>query len=139
MIALRATGLVLAAFLLGSCGGDDPGSPSSAGQEQASPTTSQPSAAGAEADQTVGVTNGFYSPDRVTLPADESSTLLLANNDPAPHNISILQSRAGRHLFKGRNVAAGESVVYEIPAMKPGRYPIRCDIHAAMRATAVVR
>lgn len=140
MTPIRAAGFVLATLLATSCGGGDPGSPSASGQEQASPSpTSAPSASAPEADLIVGVRRGYYGPDRMILPAGKVSTLLLVNNDPAAHNITILRSKNGRPLFKGPLVDPGERLVYKLPSMKAGRYLVRCELHADMRAVAVAR
>ena len=140
MTPIRAAGFALAALLLTSCGGGDSGPPAASGPEEVSPSpTSAPSASAPEADLIVGVRRGYYSPDRMILPAGKASTLLLVNNDPAAHNITILGSRRGRPLFKGPLIGSGERLVYKLPSMKAGRYSVRCELHADMRALAVVR
>ncbi len=61
----------------------------------------------------------------------------LVNEDAAPHNVAIYtDSSAGESLFVGELVSSA-TTVYEVPALEPGTYFFRCDLHPEMNGTLV--
>ncbi|MGH2758666.1 MAG: cupredoxin domain-containing protein [Actinomycetota bacterium] len=62
------------------------------------------------------------------------------NADSQPHNIAIYPSEASLNdpLFRGEVISAGQSVTYEVPAIRPGEYYFQCDVHPTMKGTAEV-
>ena len=83
--------------------------------------------------------NVAFDKDTVTLPA-EATTVTLENEDSAPHNFSIYEDdSAEADLFVGAEVGAGSTADYEIPALEPGEYFFRCDLHpSSMVGTVTV-
>ena len=57
-----------------------------------------------------------------------------------PHNVAIYRASAATNaLFRGTIVTGPRSVVYHVPALQPGSYFFRCDVHPQMKGTLVVR
>ena len=95
--------------------------------------------ADADADFTITSVDMEFDQDTLTVPADEPFTLALVNEDTMPHNVSIYtDSSASEDLFIGEVVTEG-SIVYEIPALEPGEYFFKCDLHPEMSGTVVVQ
>jgi plastocyanin len=91
----------------------------------------------ADADVTVVASEmKFVEPD-LKVDADAAFSLLLRNEDGMPHNVAIYtDSSAKAPLFVGEMVTDGE-IVYDVPALKPGSYFFRCDLHPDMTGTIV--
>lgn len=96
---------------------------------------------------------GDASPDRITAKditfdkaclaakANTPFTMTFVNQDPVPHNVSIFRGSdaSGPNVFLGEVFTGGQRV-YRIPALAPGRYFYRCDVHpTAMTGTLLVR
>lgn len=91
-----------------------------------------------DADLTVDAVDMAFSTDTITLTAGEPTTLYFRNLDGAPHNIAIYTDEsASEELFIGETIT-DDAVVYEIPALEPGTYFFRCDVHPDMAGTVVV-
>ena len=60
--------------------------------------------------------------------AGGSFALLLQNRDAIPHNLTIV-GPDGAPVFVGEIFSGPGSRAYEVPALAPGRYPFRCDVH----------
>ena len=76
---------------------------------------------------------------QVEAPADTSFTLVFQNADGAPHNVAIVQDGSGSTAFTGEIISGPREVAYSVPALAPGTYTFRCDIHPDMKGTLVVR
>jgi plastocyanin len=74
-----------------------------------------------------------FSPTEVAVPAGEPITIVLDNQEDAPHNIAIKDS-TGADVFKGEIVTKTQ-VTYEIPALTAGSYPFICEVHPNMTGT----
>ncbi len=73
----------------------------------------------------------------LTVPAGATFSLRLTNVEAAPHNVAIYQdSSAGDDVFVG-DVITSSSIVYQVPALEPGSYFFRCDVHPDMNGTLV--
>ena len=65
--------------------------------------------------------------------------LTLENRDSAPHNVAIYtDSSAGEVVYQGEIFSAGTRV-YAVPALAPGSYFFRCDVHPDMTGTIVAK
>ena len=60
--------------------------------------------------------------------ADTSFELLFQKRDAIPHNVTIVGSD-GNPVFVGEIFSGPESKTYNVPALAPGRYAFRCDVH----------
>lgn len=79
--------------------------------------------------------------DTDTLELSSEGTVIdFDNPDSQPHNIAIYPTEASLNdpLFKGEIIQAGQSITYEVPAIRPGEYYFHCDVHPTMNGTAVV-
>ena len=78
---------------------------------------------------------------RLTAPAGKRFEISFDNQDAnVPHNVAIYRTSAATNaLFRGTIVTGPRSVVYHVPALQPGSYFFRCDVHPQMKGTLVVR
>lgn len=91
-----------------------------------------------EADLTVTAEDNAFDQATITLTAGEATTVFFRNRDGAPHNIAIYtDDSASASLFVGETIT-DDAVTYEIPALEPGEYFFRCDVHAGMTGVVVV-
>lgn len=91
-----------------------------------------------EADLVVESVDMAFDTDTITLTAGEATTLFYRNLDGAPHNIAIYGDEdASEELFVGETVT-DDGITYEIPALEPGEYFFRCDVHPGMNGTVIV-
>jgi plastocyanin len=98
---------------------------------------SQPADA-ADADVTVTAANLEFQETTLTVASGEAFSLELINEDAAQHNVSIYtDSSASESLFVGEYVGEG-TIVYDVPALEPGEYFFRCDLHPEMTGTLIV-
>lgn len=93
-------------------------------------------AAGADAAVCAFDDQGF-TPERVTLPAGAAAELEFRNDDGGvPHNVAIYQDDSAQDaLFVGDLVDGPATVTYDVPALDPGEYYFRCDVHPQMNGT----
>ena len=90
------------------------------------------------ADLTVSAENNEFDPPTITLTAGEATTVFFRNLDAMPHNIAIYtDDSAAESLFVGETIT-DDAVTYEIPALEPGKYFFRCDVHPDMVGTVIV-
>ena len=78
-------------------------------------------------DVTVIATELAFTVDNLTVEAGEPFVLALDSRSSVPHNISIYADEEA--LFVGDVFSGPEEVAYEIPALEPGSYEFRCDVH----------
>jgi plastocyanin/uncharacterized membrane protein len=78
-----------------------------------------------------------FVPSAVDAPAGEPFTLAFSNQDEGvPHNVAIYtDDSAERSLFVGDLVEGPTTVTYNVPALDPGEYYFRCDVHPQMNGT----
>jgi plastocyanin/uncharacterized membrane protein len=74
------------------------------------------------------------------MSAGASQGLAFLNEDEGvPHNIAIYtDDAAGESLFVGETIVGPRSVTYDVPALDPGEYYFRCDVHPVMDGTLEV-
>ncbi|MGH3573247.1 MAG: cupredoxin domain-containing protein [Pseudonocardiaceae bacterium] len=137
---------VLLALTVAACGGSG-----SSGSSNASAPVSTP--AGGAADATAACTpsgtslqisakNLAFDKNCLAAPANTPFTITFKNDDPGlPHNVAIYtNSSATTKLFAGDTVTGPATVTYQVPALKPGTYFFRCDIHPTqMTGTFIVK
>jgi uncharacterized membrane protein/plastocyanin len=76
---------------------------------------------------------------RLEVPAAEAFELGFANGDPGvEHNVAIYTDESSKKsLFVGDLILGVGTGRYEVPAIDPGEYFFRCDIHPQMNGTLV--
>ena len=103
-----------------------------------STSASQPAADPADADVTITSVDMEFEQTTVTVAAGEAFTMALVNEDSMQHNVAIYtDSSASDELFIGEYVTDGV-IAYDIPALEPGEYFFRCDLHPDMVGTLIV-
>lgn len=119
----RSMAVVMTAALLAACAGGP-----------APRSSTDPS----DADATITSVDIAFDQATILVPASEQSSLALVNEDAVPHNVAIYtDSTAAEDLFVGDYVTDG-TIVYDLPALEPGEYFFRCDLHPEMAGTLVV-
>lgn len=79
-----------------------------------------------------------FNQEMITISAGSSWTLQFVNEDGAPHNVAIYTAEsAGESLFAGELISS-TTVLYQVPALEPGTYFFRCDLHPEMNGTLEV-
>lgn len=81
-----------------------------------------------------------FDKDCLVVPAGESFTIVLHNDDPAvSHNVGIHDQTISQKFFSGIVIIGVATVTYHVPALKKGTYLFHCDIHPnAMNGTLTV-
>lgn len=75
----------------------------------------------------------------VEVKAGASVTVHFDNQDAAPHNVAIFtDSSASGPISIGEVVSSGKKDQV-VPALKPGSYFFRCDVHHDMTGTIVAK
>jgi plastocyanin len=81
-----------------------------------------------------------FVPDHLQLPASESVELAFDNRDGGvQHNVAIYRDESAEEsLFVGDLIAGADTVTYDVPALDPGEYYFRCDVHPQMNGSVEV-
>ena len=76
----------------------------------------------------------------LALPAGETTTIALVNNDSEPHDLAIYtDSSRSTQLWAADQIAdAGATVEYEVPGLDAGTFYFLCTIHPGMNGSVVV-
>jgi plastocyanin len=76
-------------------------------------------------------TNATFAPARLTVAAGQAFELYFDNRDSMPHNVVIVAAD-GKRVFVGEIFGGPAQRLLRIPALAPGIYQLRCDIHSEM-------
>jgi hypothetical protein len=78
-----------------------------------------------------------FSTDVLMTSLDDPIPLRFENADEGvPHNVAIYtDDSAEESLFVGETIVGPRSVTYDVPALDPGEYYFRCDVHPQMDGT----
>ena len=81
----------------------------------------------------ISAKNVAFSTSTLSAPASARFDLAFDNQDTGvPHNIAIYtNSSASTVLFRGATFAGSRTETYRVPALPPGTYFYRCDVHPA--------
>jgi plastocyanin len=80
-----------------------------------------------------------FSGGPVEVKAGANITIHFDNQDAAPHNVAIFtDSSASSPISIGEVVSSGKKDQV-VPALKPGSYFFRCDVHHDMTGTIVAK
>jgi len=88
----------------------------------------------------VAARNLAFDTATLKLVGGRTNTIAFDNQDPGvQHNIGIYKQAAfSNELFKGYLVTGPGTATYDVPALDPGTYYFKCDVHATMKGTVVV-
>jgi len=106
--------------------------PSPAASAQANPSAGAESGSAASTTVNITVKDTKFSTATITVPAGQSITVHMTNDDNIIHNIAFYKAKDAPEalytgeLFKGPNVTKTES--FQAPA-EPGTYYFQCDVH----------
>ena len=76
-------------------------------------------------------TNETFAPARMTVPANQAFDVYFDNADSMPHNVVIIAAD-GQRVFVGEVFAGPAQRILRVPALPPGLYQVRCDLHSGM-------
>ena len=89
-------------------------------------------------DLTISAKDLKFDQASVMAPAGTAFQLFFRNLEGLPHNVAIFtDASASTSLFVGETIT-NAAVLYEVPALQPGEYFFRCDLHPEMKGTVVV-
>jgi plastocyanin len=121
--AVLTIALVLAACSAGSNGSSDP-------------------AVGPSIDPdalTIAADDLAFSTRTLLAPADEPFQIAFDNQESAPHNVAIYGDDSATEKVFGSDPFSGPAAVtYDVPALAPGSYFFRCDVHPDMTGELTV-
>ena len=75
----------------------------------------------------------------VEVKAGENVTIHFDNQDSAPHNVGIYTDSNASSAISVGEVVTSTKADQVVPALKPGSYFFRCDVHHDMTGTIVAK
>jgi plastocyanin len=75
----------------------------------------------------------------VEVNANLNFTLHFDNQDPAPHNVAIYTDGSASTAISVGEIVSSGTKDQVVPALTPGTYFFRCDVHHDMTGTIVAR
>ena len=82
---------------------------------------------------TIAADDLAFSTSTLSAPADEPFQIAFDNQESAPHNVAIYRDGSASEMIFGSEPFSGPAVVtYDVPALAPGTYFFRCDVHPDM-------
>jgi Cupredoxin-like domain len=83
-------------------------------------------------------TNVAFDRNQLAAPANTPFVLVFENDDTVGHNVSIYRDAAyQQQVFQGVIFSGPSTRWYPVPALAPGIYAFRCDLHPNMTGTIV--
>jgi hypothetical protein len=87
---------------------------------------------------TISAVNVAFEHSQVGVPANSPFILVFDNQDTVGHNVSIYRDSAYQYqVFQGVIFSGPATRWYPVPALAPGTYSFRCDLHTNMAGTIV--
>jgi len=89
---------------------------------------------------TLSAANIAFDTHDLEVAAGQSFKIEFTNNDDVDHNVGIYTGE-DEEIFRGENIAGGETVTYLVDALEAGEYTFICDLHPgpAMTGTLTVK
>ena len=105
---------------------------------EAAPATDGPAASAPAGDAIVLVAKDLkFQTAALTVAAGKPVTIVLDNQDSAPHNLAI-KDASGAEVFKG-DIVSSSKVTNQVPALAAGSYTFLCEVHPDMKGTITVQ
>jgi plastocyanin len=80
-----------------------------------------------------------FSTSTLSAPAGQPFQIVFDNQESAPHNVAIYRdASAAERIFGSEPFGGPAAVVYEVPALEPGTFFFRCDVHPDMSGQLAV-
>jgi plastocyanin len=87
----------------------------------------------------ISATELEFDASSLTAPAGEPFDLTFDNTVAVPHNVAIYtDDSAADPLFVGETVTGPTTITYAVPALDPGEYFFRCDVHPTQMTGTLV-
>ena len=87
---------------------------------------------------TLVATNMAFDRSQLAVPANTPLILVFENHDAVSHDVSIYRdASAHERVFEGVLFSGPATRWYPVPALAPGTYVFRCDLHPNMTGTIV--
>lgn len=88
----------------------------------------------------VGAAGLAFDKTQLTLEAGRENVIRFMNREPQPHNIAIFggADASAPKVFTGEIVTGPIEIEYEVPALDPGSYFFRCDVHPVQMTGSIV-
>ena len=116
---------VALAIILGACSG-------APARETAQPSVAPDALA-------IGAKDLAFSTDALSAPAGQPFQIVFDNREAAPHNVAIYRDASLSEKILAEEPFGGpRMVVYQVPALAPGTFFFRCDLHPDMVGTLIV-
>ena len=88
---------------------------------------------------TISAKDLVFSTSTLSARADEPFQIAFDNQEGAPHNVAIYGDDSATDKVFGSDPFSGPAVVaYDVPALAPGTYFFRCDLHPDMSGELTV-
>jgi plastocyanin len=103
-----------------------------------SSTAAQPPASAGPVDPNAPVIvaqGNVFSPSTLDVTADKAFSLTLDNKDSAPHNVAIFTDSSASTSISVGEIVSSAKATQQVPALAPGSYFFRCDVHKEMTGT----
>jgi plastocyanin len=127
--AIASLGLICLVLVLGAC---------SSASANPAPTGSSAPAPRGDAIQ-ISSKDLKFSTATMSAPANEAFQIAFDNQDGAPHNVAIYDSSFSKKVFGEDPFGGPKAVTYNVPALAPGMYGFRCDVHPDMKGALEVK
>ena len=83
--------------------------------------------------------NNAFSPSTLDVTANKAFSLTLDNKDSAPHNVAIYTDSSASTKVSVGEVVSSTTTTQQVPALQPGSYFFRCDVHHEMTGTITAK
>jgi plastocyanin len=83
--------------------------------------------------------NNAFSPTTLDVTANKAFSLTLDNKDSAPHNVAIYTDSSASTKVSAGEVVSSTTTTQQVPALAPGSYFFRCDVHHEMTGTITAK
>jgi len=80
-----------------------------------------------------------FAPSTVEIAANKSVTIHFDNQDSAPHNVAIYKDATASEKISIGAIVSSSKTDQVVPALAPGTYFFRCDVHTNMTGAIVVK